>query len=123
MILTNHTTPVFFLFNLQSGYVLPGPAIIIDKPQTIVVDPKATATILSRHVILHVQSTQKQTANATVWIFDYRFMSAANKMSRMFRRPVSTNTKERFDFSCAVFFPDKKRVANAPNVPVHLGIR
>ncbi|KAJ5484299.1 Hydantoinaseoxoprolinase N-terminal [Penicillium expansum] len=122
------TTPVFFLDNMQPGYVLEGPAMIIDKTQTIVVEPNATATILSRHVILDVQSSKKQTADATVVdpirlsIFGHRFMSVADQMSRMFQKTsVSTNIKERLDFSCAVFSPDGKLVANAPNVPVHLG--
>lgn len=30
------TTPVFFLDNMQTGYVLEGPAMIIDKTQTFV---------------------------------------------------------------------------------------
>lgn len=34
---------------------------------------------------------------------------------------VSTNIKERLDFSCALFSPDGGLVANAPHVPVHLG--
>ena len=43
-------------------------------------------------------------------------------MGRMFQKTsVSTNIKERLDFSCAVFSPDGKLVANAPHVPVHLG--
>ncbi|KAL2866076.1 Hydantoinase B/oxoprolinase-domain-containing protein [Aspergillus lucknowensis] len=122
------TTPVFFLDKLQPGSLIKGPAMIIDKTQTVVVEPNATATILSRHVILNVQSSKKQTADATVVdpiklsIFGHRFMSVADQMSRMFQKTsVSTNIKERLDFSCAVFSPDGKLVANAPNVPVHLG--
>ncbi|CEN61262.1 Putative 5-oxoprolinase [Aspergillus calidoustus] len=123
------TTPVFFLDNLQPGSQIHGPAMIIDKTQTIVIEPNATATILSRHVILDVQSSKKQAAtDATVVdpiklsIFGHRFMSVADQMSRMFQKTsVSTNIKERLDFSCAVFSPDGKLVANAPNVPVHLG--
>lgn len=102
--------------------------MIIDKTQTIVVEPHASATILSRHVILNVQSVKNQIDNATVVdpiklsIFGHRFMSVADQMSRMFQKTsVSTNIKERLDFSCAVFSPDGKLVANAPNVPVHLG--
>ena len=122
------TTPVFFLVNLQPGSFIQGPAMIIDNTQTIVVEPNATATIIARHVILDVQSSKKQTDDATVVdpiklsIFGHRFMSVADQMSRMFQKTsVSTNIKERLDFSCAVFSPDGKLVANAPNVPVHLG--
>ncbi|GLA19998.1 hypothetical protein AnigIFM62618_008124 [Aspergillus niger] len=122
------TTPVFFLEHLKPGSFIQGPAMIIDKTQTIVVEPHASATILSRHVILNVQSVKNQVDNATVVdpiklsIFGHRFMSVADQMSRMFQKTsVSTNIKERLDFSCAVFSPDGKLVANAPNVPVHLG--
>jgi 5-oxoprolinase (ATP-hydrolysing) len=34
---------------------------------------------------------------------------------------VSVNIKERLDFSCALFSPEGRLVANAPHVPVHLG--
>ncbi|KAJ5702401.1 hypothetical protein N7488_009949 [Penicillium malachiteum] len=122
------TTPVFFLSNLKPGNFIQGPAMIIDNTQTIVVETNATAKILSRHVILDVQSSKKHTDEATVVdpiklsIFGHRFMSVADQMSRMFQKTsVSTNIKERLDFSCAVFSPDGKLVANAPNVPVHLG--
>ena len=34
---------------------------------------------------------------------------------------ISTNIKERLDFSCALFAPDGDLVANAPFIPIHLG--
>lgn len=34
---------------------------------------------------------------------------------------VSTNIKERLDFSCAIFGPSGHLVSNAPHIPVHLG--
>ena len=37
------------------------------------------------------------------------------------RTAISTNIKERLDFSCALFGPDGGLVANAPHIPVHLG--
>lgn len=124
------TTPVYFLGNLNPASFIQGPAMIIDKTQTIVVEPNAKATILSRHVILTVTTDKKRDAGDAALVVDpirlsvfgYRFMSVADQMSRMFQKTsVSTNIKERLDFSCAVFSPDGKLVANAPNVPVHLG--
>lgn len=122
-------TPVFFLKNLKSGSFINGPAMIIDQTQTIVVEPGATATILSRHVILNVPSKTVVTDQSAevvdpirLSIFSHRFMSVAEQMGRMFQKTsVSTNIKERLDFSCALFSPDGKLVANAPHVPVHLG--
>lgn len=34
---------------------------------------------------------------------------------------ISTNIKERLDYSCALFSPNGDLVANAPFIPVHLG--
>ena len=55
-------------------------------------------------------------------IFGHRFMSIAEQMGRALQRTsVSTNIKERLDFSCAIFGPGGDLVANAPHIPVHLG--
>eukprot|EP01083_Nonionella_stella_P253436 872043_1 len=49
-------------------------------------------------------------------------MSIAEQMGRALQRTsVSTNIKERLDFSCAIFGPNGDLVANAPHIPVHLG--
>jgi 5-oxoprolinase (ATP-hydrolysing) len=51
-----------------------------------------------------------------------RFMSIAEQMGAVLRNTaVSTNIKERLDYSCAVFDRDGGLVANAPHIPVHLG--
>lgn len=43
-------------------------------------------------------------------------------MGRILQRTaISTNIKERLDFSCALFGPDGGLVSNAPHIPVHLG--
>lgn len=43
-------------------------------------------------------------------------------MGRILQRTsISTNIKERLDFSCALFGPDGSLVSNAPHIPVHLG--
>jgi 5-oxoprolinase (ATP-hydrolysing) len=50
------------------------------------------------------------------------FMSIAEQMGTVLRRTaLSTNIRERLDFSCAVFDCDAGLVANAPHIPVHLG--
>jgi 5-oxoprolinase (ATP-hydrolysing) len=55
-------------------------------------------------------------------IFAHRFMSIAEQMGRVLQRTaISTNIKERLDFSCAIFGLDGSLVANAPHIPVHLG--
>ena len=55
-------------------------------------------------------------------IFGNRFMSIAHQMGAVLRRTaISTNIRERLDFSCAVFDRAGGLVANAPHIPVHLG--
>ena len=55
-------------------------------------------------------------------IFGHRFMSIAEQMGRVLQRTsISTNIKERLDFSCALFGADGGLVSNAPHIPVHLG--
>jgi 5-oxoprolinase (ATP-hydrolysing) len=49
-------------------------------------------------------------------------MSVAEAMGRSLQQTsISTNIKERLDFSCALFAPDGDLVANAPFIPIHLG--
>ena len=49
-------------------------------------------------------------------------MSIAETMGKVLQRTsVSTNIKERLDFSCAIFGPNGSLIANAPHIPVHLG--
>jgi 5-oxoprolinase (ATP-hydrolysing) len=55
-------------------------------------------------------------------LFTHRFAAIARQMGEMLRRTaVSTNVKERLDFSCAVLDAGGELVVNAPHIPVHLG--
>ncbi len=55
-------------------------------------------------------------------VFGNRFMSIAEQMGAVLRNTaLSTNIKERLDYSCAVFDAEGGLVANAPHIPVHLG--
>ncbi|HAW31442.1 MAG TPA: hydantoinase, partial [Planctomycetaceae bacterium] len=55
-------------------------------------------------------------------IFNNLFASIAEQMGITLQRTsISTNVKERLDFSCAVFSATGDLVVNAPHIPVHLG--
>lgn len=55
-------------------------------------------------------------------LFTARFESIAREMGELLRRTaLSTNVKERLDFSCALLDPGGELVVNAPHIPVHLG--
>ncbi len=55
-------------------------------------------------------------------LFIHRFAAIAEQMGEQLRRTaLSTNVKERLDFSCALLSPEGRLVVNAPHIPVHLG--
>ena len=57
-----------------------------------------------------------------IWCFFLLLLLIAEQMGRILQRTaISTNIKERLDFSCALFGPDGGLVSNAPHIPVHLG--
>ena len=66
--------------------------------------------------------TTKEVDPIMLSIFAHRFMAIAEQMGRALQKTsVSTNVKERLDYSCALFDSDGGLVANAPHLPVHLG--
>jgi len=55
-------------------------------------------------------------------LFRCRFESVAEEMGELLRRTaISTNIKERLDFSCALLDARGRLIVNAPHIPVHLG--
>eukprot|EP00742_Colponemidia_sp_Colp-10_P008402 GILJ01009100.1.p1 GENE.GILJ01009100.1~~GILJ01009100.1.p1 ORF type:complete len:1330 (+),score=217.58 GILJ01009100.1:312-3992(+) len=126
-------TPVYILEDFGRDAKVNGPAIIINQTSTIVIEPLCEATITPQGDvrILIQESDQAESPDESVEIeldtiklsiFAHRFMSIAEQMGRTLQRTaVSTNIKERLDFSCALFGPDGSLVANAPHLPVHLG--
>ncbi|VUC26728.1 unnamed protein product [Clonostachys rosea] len=120
--------PLYLLDDLSVGEKIAGPAMVIDKTQTIVVSPDSTATVLSSMLVIDVDPVLADTeAKATIdpiqlSVFANRFMGIAEQMGRALQKTsVSTNIKERLDFSCAIFSADGGLVANAPHVPAMLG--
>lgn len=120
---------VYLLNDLESGTVIPGPALVIDSTQTILVEPNSHLTVLPRHVIIDLdepQSSQGKDIDLKIdpvqlSVFAHRFMSIAESMCTTLQKiSVSANIKERMDFSCALFDEVGNLVANAPAVPVHL---
>uniref|UniRef100_A0A4W2FE31 5-oxoprolinase, ATP-hydrolysing n=1 Tax=Bos indicus x Bos taurus TaxID=30522 RepID=A0A4W2FE31_BOBOX len=121
-------TPVYLLGELGCGHKLQGPCLIIDSNSTILVEPGCQADVTETGDIrisvgaetASVVGTQLDPIHLS--IFSHRFMSIAEQMGRILQRTaISTNIKERLDFSCALFGPDGGLVSNAPHIPVHLG--
>jgi 5-oxoprolinase (ATP-hydrolysing) len=55
-------------------------------------------------------------------LFRRRFEGVVEEMGELLRRTaLSTNIKERLDYSCALLDADGYLIVNAPHIPVHLG--
>eukprot|EP00795_Rhopilema_esculentum_P001663 gene1663-16138_t len=123
------STNAYLMEDLTFGHMINGPAIIIDKNSTILVEPGCQAAVTKtgdiRAQILSRKGQHligEKLDPIQLSIFSHRFMSTAEQMGRVLQRTsISTNIKERLDFSCAMFGPDGGLVANAPHIPVHLG--
>lgn len=121
-------TPVFTLDSLGAEEDIEGPAIIINDTSTLVVEPGCAARVTKfGNVEIEVAPEKEKPVGGEVdpvqiAIFSSKFASIAEQMGRILQSAaVSTNIKERQDFSCAVFGPDGGLIANAPHQPVHLG--
>ena len=123
-------TPIYKIEDLDVGDQIRGPAILADGTQTIVVTPGASALMTETHVIINIGKNEGQDTKVNakevdpimLSIFAHRFMAIAEQMGRALQKTsVSTNVKERLDYSCALFDSTGGLVANAPHLPVHLG--
>ena len=123
-------TPLYKLENLGYGHVLEGPVVIMNGNSTVIVEKDCKAVITKYGNIrieigasLSTVEISETVADVVqLSIFNHRFMGIAEQMGRTLQRTsISTNIKERLDFSCALFGSDGGLVANAPHVPVHLG--
>lgn len=107
-----------------------GPAVVIERTGTIVVEPGWQAILTRENNILleRYQPLPTRVAIGTkvdpvmLEIFNNLFMSIAEQMGMVLENTAaSVNIKERLDFSCAVFDQQGDLIANAPHMPVHLG--
>ncbi|MCZ6783560.1 MAG: hydantoinase B/oxoprolinase family protein [Proteobacteria bacterium] len=123
--------PVYAREALTPGCEIPGPAIVLEGTATVVVDPGFLARMDADRVLVLTDEAQPERPAAPdltrpdpvrLEVFGNRFMSIAEQMGAVLRNTaISTNIKDRLDFSCAVFDSEGGLVANAPHIPVHLG--
>jgi 5-oxoprolinase (ATP-hydrolysing) len=122
--------PQLWREEVAPGERIAGPAVILEETGTIVLDPGFAATLDDRGRLWvddEAGRPARERAGAQrdpvrLEIFNNLFMSIAEQMGEVLRRTaLSTNIRERLDFSCAVFDAGGGLVANAPHIPVHLG--
>lgn len=128
------STPVFRRCDLACGHRLEGPAIVQDEGSTLWLEPGFTLGVLESGT-LRIDSPRQpgeipsatnaadETADPIrLEVFHNQFASIAEQMGATLRKTsVSTNVKERLDYSCAIFDAAGGLVVNAPHIPVHLG--
>ncbi|MDF1527621.1 MAG: hydantoinase B/oxoprolinase family protein [Sedimenticola sp.] len=107
-----------------------GPAVLVERTGTIVIEPgwQATLTPANNIILERYLPLPERVAIGTsvdpvmLEIFNNLFMSIAEQMGMVLENTAaSVNIKERLDFSCAVFDQQGDLIANAPHMPVHLG--
>jgi len=125
--------PVYFRDQLGAGTVLNGPAMLIEKNATTIVDAGWKGTIGSTgHLLLEKHATVAVKNSATAFdsrpdpvrleVFNRLFMHIAEQMGVVLQNTaLSVNIRERLDFSCALFDRYGQLISNAPHMPVHLG--
>ncbi len=123
-------TPLFEREMLLPQQSIKGPAIILEKTGTVVLEPGWQAHLNERRHLLLERYLPRPRAEAVgthvdpvmLEVFNNLFMSIAEQMgATLANTSYSVNIKERLDFSCAIFNNRGELVANAPHVPVHLG--
>jgi 5-oxoprolinase (ATP-hydrolysing) len=123
--------PVYLRDALAEGAALEGPALILEDTGTVVLDPGFRLEVGPGgllHLVDEAGPTRPDPGDLSrpdpvrLEVFGSRCMSIAEQMGAVLRNTsVSTNIKERLDYSCAVFDAEGGLVANAPHIPVHLG--
>ncbi|HEY8427881.1 MAG TPA: hydantoinase B/oxoprolinase family protein, partial [Sandaracinaceae bacterium] len=115
--------------SLSAGARLAGPAIVLEATGALVLEPGWSLTVRDDAIIELIDEGTPDRPAVTVErdpvqleVLANAFMSIAEQMGTVLQRTaVSTNIRERLDFSCAVFDRRGALVANAPHIPVHLG--
>jgi len=108
---------------LKSTAIVPAPALIQDAFSTIVVTPGWSV----EHVegfghVLHSDQIAKPAPTLERDLLRHRFHSIVSDMGALLcRTAISTNIRERLDFSCALLDPQGRLLSSAPHIPVHLG--
>ena len=107
--------------------ILSGPALVQDTSSTMVVEPGWQAAQGSRGTWLLTRTAPAlpeagQAVAVAASLFRCRLQGMVDAMGELLRRTaVSTNIRERLDYSCALLDAAGRLVLNAPHIPVHLG--
>ncbi len=121
-IITKEAASEVLKLNSTPQRLNPSPVLIQDAFSTIVIEPGW----LVDHVegfghVLHNASPMTSFALERDLV-RHRFHAIVSDMGALLcRTAISTNIRERLDFSCALLDPQGRLLSSAPHIPVHLG--
>ena len=101
-----------------------GPQLLQDAFSTLVVAEGWDAAWLDGfgHVLTRLQAAPAVDAGFSRDLVRHRLHGIVSEMGALLcRTSISTNIRERFDFSCALLDAEGRLVSSAPHIPVHLG--
>ena len=125
--------PCFEASRLTPGVTVPGPVLIQQEHSALVVPSRWSAEKLrGGDIRVRLDAAAASSPGqlpghdrpraVELELMSHRFASIAREMGELLRRAaISTNIKEREDFSCTLLDPAGRLVVNAPHIPVHLG--
>lgn len=101
----------------------PPPTLIQDAFSTLVVAPGwSVEHVAGFGHVLRGHLTAKPAPTLERDLLRHRFHSIVSDMGALLcRTAISTNIRERLDFSCALLDPQGRLLSSAPHIPVHLG--
>ncbi|MDB6137910.1 MAG: hypothetical protein JWO94_982, partial [Verrucomicrobiaceae bacterium] len=112
-------------FDLSAIPLVAGPSLIQDAFSTLVVESGWGSAAIPGfgHVLKReVEGEDPSSLATTPELLRHRFHSLVEDMGALLKRTaISTNIRERLDFSCALLNAQGELVASAPHIPVHLG--
>jgi len=120
--------PVFRRQDLAAGNFIEGPALVQDAFSTMCIDLGWKAivgdmgTLRLERICANLPQNRSDAPSMQFELFTQRFFSLVKESGFLLERvSISTNVKERLDFSCALLDAEGALIVNAPHIPVHLG--
>jgi 5-oxoprolinase (ATP-hydrolysing) len=123
---------IFLRSNLNPGHKIKGPAIIVDDFTSIFIEPEWEC-LVNKHKMLILKDISEFRIEDRVskvkhdplmfGILNSYLKFVTEQMEIVLRKNiVSTDMKEKLDFSCAVFDNEGNMITNNLSSPIHLGI-
>ncbi len=112
----------------QVGTTIAGPALVFESYSATFIPNdwngsiNDSGSLIVNHNVNLPSDYSKKHSSIRLELFVNSFTNIAKEMGTLLQRTaISTNVKERLDFSCALLDRHGNLIVNAPHIPVHLG--